>query len=104
MSDSPSQLDALVAFVTAPVPSFTTIDHRWLCEYKLEVLRWSRCAPPSAVLLPAPLSGWQGEPFSPRTPLGPSGAPGPALREARIARGLHPFDPRSNLEHPEVPA
>lgn len=97
------QIDALVAFVTAPVPTFTTIDHRWLCSYKLNVLRWSRCAPPSAMLLPAPMSGWRGEPFTSRTPLGPHRAPGKALREARVARGLHPFDPRSTLETP-VPA
>jgi hypothetical protein len=62
-----------------------------LADYKRHVLRWMDCAPEGALFLPAPLSGWRGEPFTMREPQGPSHPGSKALREARARRGLHPI-------------
>jgi len=70
---------------------FSTFD---LEPYQRHVLRWAHCAPDGALLLPAPLSGWRGEPFTTRQPLGPDGCPGRALRDARVKRGLDPIRPQ----------
>lgn len=39
----------------------------------------------------APLSGWRGEPLTPKQAQGPAGCGSPALRQARAARGLNPY-------------
>lgn len=75
-----------------PVEGNSTRHELGLIGYKAHVRRWMHCAPSGAVFLVAPLSGWRGEPFTARAPIGVYLLPGRNMREARIKRGLNPFN------------
>ena len=70
---------------------FSTYDPHQLLAYQERVLRWAHCAPEGAVLLSAPLQGWDGTPCSSRPPLGDAGGAWPEMRKARMKYGLNPF-------------
>lgn len=65
-----------------------------LVAYQRHVLRWIDCAPEGALFLTAPLQGWDGTPLRSKEPQGPWGRYQKNLREARVARGLHPLGGR----------
>lgn len=71
---------------------FSTYDPHALLAYQEGVLRYAHCAPEGAVILAAPLQGWDGEPMGVRLPQGPQcGAVNPAVRKARAKHGLDPI-------------
>lgn len=83
---------------------FSTIPPQALIDDAEHRLRWIDCAPEGARHCVAPLQDKAGVPMGTTWREGPTNAPGKALRQARIARGLHPFDPSSTLATVHGPA
>jgi len=62
-----AELDRRIA---EPVPEFSTVDPEYIRDYQRSVRRWIHCAPVGALVLLAPLQGWDGKPLGGRPELG----------------------------------
>lgn len=69
--------------------SFSTYSRTDLIAFYIDRLRWIECAPEGAWFIVAPMQDKHGVPCG--TEFRENIGPGPALRKARIRRGLHPI-------------
>lgn len=87
--DRETAREVLTRKVSARDPLFATIDPSYLRADAENRLRWIDCAPDGARHCVAPLQDKQGIPMG--GTWSENVGPSKALREARLARGLHPL-------------